>query len=70
MELNGTPNQAQASVFVGVCVRNRDWMKLSERSFWRREWDSNPQSILPVNMALTSNGGIAGRTSFAMDHQT
>jgi hypothetical protein len=37
---------------------------------WRREWDSNPQSILPVNMALTSNGGIAGRTSFAMDHQT
>jgi len=42
MEWIGTPNSAQDADIPYVHVNNWDWMKLSERSFWQREWDSNP----------------------------
>src|SRR6202000_3577669 len=47
LELIGTPNSAQGTDITCVRVNNWDGMRLSEGSFWRREWDSNPRYGFP-----------------------
>src|SRR5579864_9274983 len=47
VELGGTPDSAQVAGSADFYVSNWSWLKFSETSFWRREWDSNPRYSFP-----------------------